>query len=31
MAQISAGDLRSRVTVLRRVKTKNALGEDDYT
>lgn len=30
MAQISAGDLRSRVTVMRRVPGKNALGEDTY-
>ena len=30
MASISAGDLRSRVTVLRRVKTQNTLGEDAY-
>ena len=30
MASISAGDLRSRVTVMRRVPGKNALGEDTY-
>lgn len=30
MASISAGDLRSRVTVMRRVQKKNALGEDTY-
>ena len=30
MEKISAGDLRSRVTVMRRVPGKNALGEDTY-
>lgn len=30
MGKISAGDLRSRVTVLRRMPGKNALGEDTY-
>lgn len=30
MASISAGDLRSRVTVMRRVQKENALGEDTY-
>ena len=30
MQKISAGDLRSRVTVMRRVPGKNALGEDTY-
>ncbi len=30
MEKISAGDLRSRVEVLRRVKAENALGEDTY-
>ena len=31
MEKISAGDLRSRVEVLRRVKAENALGEEYYT
>ena len=30
MEKISAGDLRSRVTVMRRVPGQNALGEDTY-
>ena len=30
MAGISAGDLKSRVEVLRRGKSKNSLGEDTY-